>query len=418
MQIKPWDEIQETLPPLSTLEKEKLKHSIEESGVQQPILVMPDGRIIDGHHRWEFGSSDVPYTVLDLPEYKAFELAIELNVARRQMSQEQEKEVRKKLKERRALLKETAQQIRAEGKTQAETAIELGVSQQAIDLWEDITITSNESDGNSYIPPDLRIKIPKDHNYIIHDRYTAGEFQSEIAADYKVSQAAISKILTRVNKEIEKAQELEDLIQKGKPLGLPDTMTLICGDFQEIGPTLEAESFDAIITDPPYPKVFLHLYENLAKQAARLLKPNGVLLAMAGQSYLPTIYSTMSKHLAYHWTICYLTPGGQSPISISNHKKVNTFWKPVLWFVKSEYTGKHVGDVLKSDRNDKRYHEWGQSERGMAELVDKLTEPGDLVLDPFLGGGTTAVVCHETSRPFVGIDIDESKIEITRGRLA
>lgn len=45
------------------------------------------------------------------------------------------------------------------------------------------------------------------------------------------------------------------------------------------------------------------------------------------------------------------------------------------------------------------------------ELMEKLilnsTEPGELVLDPFVGSGSTAVACVRTGRRFVGFEIDE-----------
>lgn len=199
---------------------------------------------------------------------------------------------------------------------------------------------------------------------------------------------------------------------------LPTPARFICGDFASIASEIEPGSIDVIITDPPYPKEFLHLYELLAKQAAKLLKPGGSLLAMCGQSYLPDIMALMTPHIAYHWTLSYQTPGGQSPQIWP--KKVNTFWKPVLWFVKGEYGGLWHGDVIKSDvnDNDKRFHEWGQSESGIARLVNDHSLPGDLILDPFCGGGTTGAVAVALSRRFIGIDKDPVAIETSKKRLA
>lgn len=167
------------------------------------------------------------------------------------------------------------------------------------------------------------------------------------------------------------------------------------------------ESVDIIITDPPYPQEFVHLYEDLARFAARVLKPGGSCIAMIGQSYLPDIVAGMARHLRYHWTCGYITPGGQS-VQLWE-RKVNTFWKPLLWFTKGDYAGDWVGDVCKSDANDndKDHHHWGQSESGMADIVERFTSRGCVVLDPFLGGGTTGVVCVAKQRTFIGIEIDK-----------
>jgi len=51
-------------------------------------------------------------------------------------------------------------------------------------------------------------------------------------------------------------------------------------------------------------------------------------------------------------------------------------------------------------------------------LIELYTFEGDLVLDPFLGSGTTAVAAIETDRHFVGYDNDAAYLEIARTRIA
>lgn len=189
------------------------------------------------------------------------------------------------------------------------------------------------------------------------------------------------------------------------------------GDFREVCQRFEPGSIDAIITDPPYPEQFLSLYGDLAKEAARLLKPGGSLLVMCGQSYFPQILEQMCPHLNYHWLISYQTPGGQSPQIWP--RKINTFWKPVIWFVKGEYAGDWHGDVIKSEvnDNDKRYHHWGQSESGIDQFITKFTAAGDVILDPFMGGCTTGLVSLLNNRKFIGIDSDAEAVKVSKERL-
>lgn len=198
---------------------------------------------------------------------------------------------------------------------------------------------------------------------------------------------------------------------------LPDGIVFDVGDFRTWLPEqLEPGSLDAIVTDPPYPEEFLPLFDDMGEVAAKLLKPGGICAVMIGQSYLPQIVEMLGKHLTYHWTLAYLTPGGQA-VQLWQ-RKVNTFWKPVLLYVNGEYTGDWLGDVTKSDvnDNDKNHHYWGQSESGMVDLVNRLTKPGQLVCDPFLGGGTTAVVCHGLGRRFIGCDIDDVAVKSSKAR--
>jgi adenine-specific DNA-methyltransferase len=50
-------------------------------------------------------------------------------------------------------------------------------------------------------------------------------------------------------------------------------------------------------------------------------------------------------------------------------------------------------------------------ERLMARIVNLASDPGDLVLDPFLGSGTTVAVAHKAERSWVGIEASESTIQ-------
>lgn len=168
------------------------------------------------------------------------------------------------------------------------------------------------------------------------------------------------------------------------------------------------ESVDAIVTDPPYPREFIELFDALGALAARVLKPGGSLLCLCGQSYLPDYIERLSRHLDYHWAIGVHMPGGQA---VQLHdRQVTAFWKPILWFTKGRRDGRWASDFIRTDtnNNDKAHHHWGQSEQIMRGMVERVSLPGETVLDPFLGGGTTGVVCREMKRKFVGVEIDEA----------
>ena len=53
----------------------------------------------------------------------------------------------------------------------------------------------------------------------------------------------------------------------------------------------------------------------------------------------------------------------------------------------------------------------------MERLILMTTDPGDVVLDPFLGTGTTAIAARALGRRCVGIDIDGEYISIARGKI-
>jgi DNA modification methylase len=53
----------------------------------------------------------------------------------------------------------------------------------------------------------------------------------------------------------------------------------------------------------------------------------------------------------------------------------------------------------------------------MRKLIIRLTNPGDIILDPFMGSGTTGVACVQFNRNFIGIEIDPGYFEIAKKRI-
>ena len=239
----------------------------------------------------------------------------------------------------------------------------------------------------------------------------------------EATKAKLRRGETTINKEYQKLRKAERRQQRkarkaARPPVADCPYRVFAADIAVATRHVDAESVDWIITDPPYPKQYLDLYDHLAKFAAHALKPGGSLVAMVGQSYLPEVLTRLTGTLRYHWTLAYLTPGGQAAQLWS--RKVNTFWKPLLWLTKGQYAGDWIGDVCRSDvnRNDKQFHRWGQSESGMADVIDRLTDPGEVILDPFLGAGTTGVVAVGMGRRFIGFDVDPDCVATAEERLA
>ena len=54
----------------------------------------------------------------------------------------------------------------------------------------------------------------------------------------------------------------------------------------------------------------------------------------------------------------------------------------------------------------------------MRELIQDFTQQGDVVLDPFMGSGTTGVACLDLGRRFMGIEQDPATFHTARQRLA
>ena len=197
-----------------------------------------------------------------------------------------------------------------------------------------------------------------------------------------------------------------------------EDVRLILGDCLDVLKTLESGSVDAVVTDPPYPSEFNHIWEVLARESARVLKDRGNLVTLLGHYQLPLVLDAFKPHLRYWW-IGGMYHGGRRTKIFG--KRVCVFWKPCLWFVKGK---RRIDlpdmpmDMTKPDGNSKTLHPWQQPLPWVEHWIDRLTLPDEIVLDPFMGSGTTGVACLNTGRRFVGIEKDEGYYAIAQKRIA
>ena len=188
------------------------------------------------------------------------------------------------------------------------------------------------------------------------------------------------------------------------------------GDFRVLSEQLSDDSVDLVLTDPPYNRESLYLYDDLGRVGARVLKTGGSLLSYAGHYAIPEVLALVSTHLRFWWLLAVDQSG---PAARLPGKWVFVEWKPMVWFVKGGRGGRrYVSDKVKSMPADKKYHKWQQCVSEARYYIEHLTEPGDLVLDPFTGGGTTAIAALQTGRRFIGYEIDPHVADVARQRIA
>lgn len=75
------------------------------------------------------------------------------------------------------------------------------------------------------------------------------------------------------------------------------------------------------------------------------------------------------------------------------------------------------GERIK-DKNGRKAHPTQKPESLLARVILSSSEPGDIVLDPFLGSGTSAAVAKKLGRKFIGIERDPIYAEYAHERIA
>jgi DNA modification methylase len=191
--------------------------------------------------------------------------------------------------------------------------------------------------------------------------------------------------------------------------------TIQLGDSRELVESLPDESIDLIFTDPPYTHESLYLYEWLAETSARVLKPGGFCLVYSGKYELDKVYLMMGKYLTYYWQFISFEPGNNG-IMWARH--MFTSYKPILAFSKGvSIQEEFISDVWTNLASDKRYHKWGQSERTAAYFLRHFSQPGDILYEPFTGGGTLPYVATQMQRNWYASEYDEQAYKIAVKRL-
>ena len=118
------------------------------------------------------------------------------------------------------------------------------------------------------------------------------------------------------------------------------------------------------------------------------------------------------------WAMCIKHVGHLARIH-SLHLRVN--WKPMIWLVKGEspnvIADAGMEDLIISTPPDKGLHEWAQSLTEADYMIKHLTFEGQVVLDCFMGSGTTGLAALNNKRQFIGIEIDQQAFEIAKAQL-
>lgn len=101
------------------------------------------------------------------------------------------------------------------------------------------------------------------------------------------------------------------------------------------------------------------------------------------------------------------------------YERENGMFVTDVWDDIRELTsGYFAGDEALRDTEGNRLHKQQTPIQLLLRIILSSTNPGDVVLDPFAGSGTTLVVAEQLGRESVGIELDKINVDIIRARLA
>lgn len=219
---KPYKDL---LPPLSSAEYAALRADIKVNGVREPVLLDEDGNILDGHHRKRIDPNAPTRVIKGLSPEEKRAFVFRSNFCRRNLSPEQRDEVKGRMKE-------TAVGLREEGRTQQEIADLLGVARPTVAAWLASDIPNVSADkGNMF---DARLSLPVATRDEIVALVESGEKQDKVAAEFKISQGRVSKLVTQARKKRENKAKAEQIAKQA-----------VEGKFEKL--------YDVIVLDPPWP---------------------------------------------------------------------------------------------------------------------------------------------------------------------
>jgi len=248
-------------------------------------------------------------------------------------------------------------------------------------------------------------------------------------------------------------------------------MELILGDCLKEMKKLPDKSVDLVVTSPPYDNLrnygndWVFNFEETAKQLYRLCKDGGVVVWVVGDATVDgSETGTSFKQALYfkdigfklHDTMIYekVNPMPNSSkrylqsfeyMFVMCKNKIKTF-NPIM--SKCIYGGKKASRTI-IDRDGNRTHQslkgiYGKNKKHKnifsytvgslrekdikhpAKFQEQLahdhitswSNKGDMVLDPFMGSGTTGVACKELGRNFIGIEIEAEYYKIAEKRIS
>jgi len=207
---------------------------------------------------------------------------------------------------------------------------------------------------------------------------------------------------------------------------------VILGDCLEVMKEMEDNSVDLIVTDPPYGVNYdgssstkrekikndfnADLYKKIIPELYRIIKPGGGGIYIFYTNSKSHIIFPLLKKIPYQVFIWY-----KINFNFNMGAKFKNTYEPILYLKKSptKFRGStNQTDVFIYKKNTQNiFHPTQKPNDLIAKLIKLSSDDEDIVFDPFLGSGTTAIIAKLLKRKYIGIEIDPKYYKIAKQRL-
>lgn len=201
---------------------------------------------------------------------------------------------------------------------------------------------------------------------------------------------------------------------------------ILQGNSLELIKQIPNESIDIIITDPPYGlnktgisgDKNLDVFYKILPDCYRILKNNSFFITFFSIKYLAYIFK--NNPFTYFWQLILYCPEGKvnSPIGITKYMSCFVFKKgnPIIKNKNMDLFIDAPGKMIEPDEGFID-HPTPKPKSFIKEIVKMFTYEEEVVFDPFIGSGSTAIACIQTNRKFIGIDINAKYVNIANKRI-
>lgn len=203
------------------------------------------------------------------------------------------------------------------------------------------------------------------------------------------------------------------------------SIKLFLGDCLDILPTLEAGSVDAVVTDPPYGVEFAGKSTKHTRAAHQFSGgyvggDSDVGLAGVAEALRVSKRGVVfpGNRLMFRYPEPYDVGCVYCPSGAGLGRWGFVVFHPILFYGMAKPHGRQGPSGFSSFATvEDNGHPCPKPLSWMEWAVKKSTEANELVCDPFLGSGTTAIACSKLSRRFIGIEKEPKYFEIAVRRI-